>query len=185
MTAQNITISSISQLFTIKGAYFIGYSWLFGMSLWVTFFGGVIAFRTLPRQQFGTLQHRTFPVYFLISVLVSSGLLGFWTISHPDVVPNIWNPAVANVLQAYTLASVLIAQAINYFIIGPLTTKTKFQRQKLEKAEGRTYDEPGVSVEMKALNSRFSQFHGISSLANLCAVVALGFHGLWIGNIGI
>jgi len=38
---------------------------------------------------------------------------------------------------------------------------------------------------MKALNRRFGMLHGISSLANLAAVIALGFHGLWIGNAGV
>jgi hypothetical protein len=53
-----------------------------------------------------------------------------------------------------------------------------FQRHKLEKSEGKTYNEPGVSPEMKALNSRFGMLHGISSLLNLGAVLSLGFHGL-------
>jgi len=42
-----------------------------------------------------------------------------------------------------------------------------------------------VSADMKALNRRFGMLHGISSLANLVAVIALGFHGLWIGNVGV
>jgi hypothetical protein len=42
-----------------------------------------------------------------------------------------------------------------------------------------------VSDEMKNLNRRFGWLHGISSLANLGAVIALGFHGLWIGKAGV
>lgn len=38
---------------------------------------------------------------------------------------------------------------------------------------------------MKALNKRFGTYHGLSSLANLFAVIALLFHGLWIANIGL
>jgi hypothetical protein len=38
---------------------------------------------------------------------------------------------------------------------------------------------------MKTLNRRFAMLHGISSLANLSAVIALLFHGLWIGNAGV
>jgi hypothetical protein len=53
-----------------------------------------------------------------------------------------------------------------------------FQRHKLEKNEGKSYTEPGVSDEMKALTKRFGMLHGISSLLNLSAVIALGFHGL-------
>jgi len=35
---------------------------------------------------------------------------------------------------------------------------------------------------MKELNSKFGFLHGLSSLANLSAVIALGFHGLYLGN---
>ncbi len=38
---------------------------------------------------------------------------------------------------------------------------------------------------MKALNSKFGMLHAISSLFNLGAVIALGFHGLFIGNDGV
>lgn len=78
-----------------------------------------------------------------------------------------------------------------------------FQRHKQEKEEGKSYNEAGVSInrhphhsniqtfslqiseEMKALNKKFSSLHGISSLANMASVIALGFHGLWIGNVGL
>jgi len=77
-----------------------------------------------------------------------------------------------------------------------------FKRHKQEKEEGKTYNDPGVctsvcyevhcltldfkvSAEMKALNRQFGSLHGISSLFNLFAVIALGLHGLWIGNAGL
>lgn len=79
-----------------------------------------------------------------------------------------------------------------------------FKRHKLEKEEGKSYNDPGVrtirnvargvslilhpikvSTEMKALNSLFSQLHGVSSLLNLSAVIAAIFHGSWIANKGI
>jgi hypothetical protein len=77
-----------------------------------------------------------------------------------------------------------------------------FQRHKLEKEEGKSYNEKGVKLplfnfyllvlrsikvsdDMKALNRRFGMLHGISSLANLGSVLALAFHGLWLGNSGI
>ncbi|PPQ62791.1 hypothetical protein CVT24_000485, partial [Panaeolus cyanescens] len=137
------------------------------------------------RQQFGNLQHKTFPVYFVLSMALSSSLLAVWTLNHPNVLKNLTQPLVADVAQAYLLGSVLAGQGFNYFIIGPLTSKTMFKRHKLEKEEGKLYSEPGVSAEMKSLNRRFGMLHGISSLANLNAVIALGLHGLWIGNAGI
>jgi len=180
-----ISIASLSGLISPKSVYILGYSWLFGMSLWVSFFAGVIAYKALPRQQFGALQHRIFPVYFTCSVALSSILLGLWTYSHPDVIPNLAAPWVADVTQAYTLAGILLAQASNQFVIGPLTSKTMFKRYQQEKDEGKTYNEQGVSDKMKALNATFATLHGVSSLANLYAVIALVFHGLWIANKGI
>jgi len=181
---QTLSSSSLLALFNFGSLYLIGYAWLLGMSVWVTFFAGTIAFRALPRQQFGALQHRVFPVYFVISIVIGSGLLGLWTRSHPAVLEHIAKPAVVDVAQAYTLASVILLQAANHFVIGPLTSKTMFQRHKLEKEEGKAHNEPGVSDAMKALNSKFGTLHGVSSLANLFVVVALLFHGLWIGTAG-
>lgn len=60
-----------------------------------------------------------------------------------------------------------------------------FQRHRLEKEEGKNYNEPGVSAQMKALNAKFGMLHGISSLDNLGAIVALTLHGLWIGSYGL
>jgi len=170
-------------LFSIESVYVLAYSWLFGMSVWVSFFGGVIAFKSLPRPMFGALQHRVFPVYFAVSIVLSSGMLGVWTWTHPDVITHILRPNVADVAQAYALATVFICQSANHFVIGPLVSKVMFQRHKLEKEEGKSYNEDGVSVEMKALNIKFGSLHGVSSLANLSAVLALGFHGLWLGNL--
>ncbi|TBU64761.1 hypothetical protein BD310DRAFT_913292, partial [Dichomitus squalens] len=181
---ETLSLSSLVSLFNAKAAYQIGYASLFGMTLWVTFIGGVIAFKALPRQQFGNLQHRTFPIYFSISIALSSGLLALWTWSHPLVLTHYLQPAVADVSQAYTLASVLLSQVVNHFVIGPLTSKTMFQRHRLEKEEGKAYNEPGVSEQMKSLNKTFGQLHGLSSLANLTAFFALVFHGLYIGNAG-
>jgi len=183
--AQVLTIASLIKLVNLDGLYLLGYAWLFGTSVWISFFGGVIAFKNLPRHQFGALQHKTFPVYFVQSIILSASLLGTWVFRHPDVITHLARPNVADVAQAYALAAVLFSQGFNYFVVGPLTSKTMFQRQKLEKEEGKTYNEPGVSAEMKALNRRFGMLHGISSLANLGAIIALGFHGLWIGNAGV
>lgn len=84
---------------------------------------GVIAYKALPRHMFGALQHKTFPIYFVLSMGLSSGMLGFWTWTHPDVLTHVHRPYVADVAQAYALAAVILAQASNYFVVGPLTSK--------------------------------------------------------------
>lgn len=77
----------------------------------------------IARQQFGALQHRTFPWYFNISILLSGGLLLLWTSGHPDVLSNITNPKLADVAQAYTLGTVVVSQLANQAVIGPMTSK--------------------------------------------------------------
>ena len=77
----------------------------------------------LARHHFGALQHKTFPIYFVLSILLSSGLLAIWVSNHPDVLTHIAQPNIADVAQAYTLGVVLLSQGFNYFIIGPLTSK--------------------------------------------------------------
>lgn len=53
-----------------------------------------------------------------------------------------------------------------------------FERHRLERSEGKSYSDPEVSDKMKTLNKTFGKLHGVSSLLNLGAVLALGFHGL-------
>ncbi|KAI0095259.1 hypothetical protein BDY19DRAFT_880500 [Irpex rosettiformis] len=180
-----LTVSSLLELFNLKSAYYLGYALLFGSTFWVTFVGGVIALKALPRHQFGALQHRTFPVYFNFSIALTGGLLVLWHYGHPTLLQNISSPEVAEVAQAYSLAAVVLAQGINQVVIGPMTSKTMFQRHKLEKEEGKAYNDPGVSGAMRSLNRTFSQLHGISSLLNLGAFFAIAFHGLWIANKGV
>lgn len=158
-----------------------------------------------------------------MSIVMSSGLLALWARAHPAVYDHVFQPAVADVAQAYALALVLISQAVNYLVIGPLTSKCVFAprfcdrslnmgspglcssainwRKRKERPTtilacvfsisglqvsliGCIYPLGQVSDAMKALNSRFGALHGVSSLANLSAVFALLFHGLWVGSVG-
>ncbi|KAG1783708.1 hypothetical protein EV702DRAFT_957931 [Suillus placidus] len=193
--AEVLSPASLFGTLSPKGVYILGYGWLYGMSVWVSFFGGIIALRALPRHQFGALQHKTFPVYFSSSIGLSLALLGFWAYAHPGLLDNINSPLRADVAQAYVLGTVIVLQSCNQLVVGPMTSRqalnfhvpnsTMFQRHKLEKEEGKSYNEPGVSAQMKALNAKFGMLHGISSLANLGAVIALTFHGLWIGSYGL
>lgn len=142
---QTVSLTGYKNLLNLDALYVLGYGWLFGMSVWQSSFGGVIAYKTLPRHQFGNLQFRTFPVYFLTSMLLSSGLLGTWIVKHPDVIKHIGEPRYAEVAQAHSLAAVVLLQGINYFALGPMTSRMMFRRHKLEKEQGKAYYEPGVS----------------------------------------
>lgn len=47
------------------------------------------------------------------------------------------------------------------------------ERHKVEREEGKKYNEEGISDRMKALNKRFGIAHGCSSLINMAIVVSL------------
>ncbi|KAI0001817.1 hypothetical protein BJV77DRAFT_938479 [Russula vinacea] len=188
-TTDHLTFGTLFSLFNLRGLYTLSFSFIFGMSLWVTFIGGVITYKTLPRQQFGTLQQRIFPVYFKLNAIISSGLLLAWVRNHNVVITQIAHPTNPDVSQAYALVVVALSQALNAIWIGPATSKLLAARFRLEKEEDKDSTIPTsaspVSADMKKLNAKFGRLHGYSSLANLIAFLSLAFHGLWIGNYGI
>lgn len=71
---------------------------------------------------FGTLQHKTFPIYFNINIAAATVLLGIWTVSH-SVLDNLTKPYFADVAQAYTLATVILFQGTNTGVVGPMTSR--------------------------------------------------------------
>lgn len=82
----------------------------------------------------------------MTSEVLSAILLLLWTLGHPEVAPNWTNPLQEDVAQAWALAIVLLTQGTNDWVIGPLTSKTMFERHKLEKSEGKNYNDPGVII---------------------------------------
>ncbi|EJD55381.1 hypothetical protein AURDEDRAFT_109723 [Auricularia subglabra TFB-10046 SS5] len=179
------TISLSGLFLNPGGVYILSFGWLFGQTIWVSFIGGVIAHRSLTRPQFAALQGKSFPAYFSSSAVLSGLMLVLWTSSHPDVIPNLAKPALVDVLQVYVLSLVALIQGANYLYVGPITNRISTERQRLEREEGKAYNDPKASDALKAINKRFGQWHGISSLLNLSVVLALAFHGLVIGQYGL
>ncbi len=66
-------------------------------------------------------------MYFNYSIALAGGLLVLWHYGHPAVLQNITSPEIAEVAQAYTLATVVAAQGVNQVVIGPLTSKCVVQ----------------------------------------------------------
>ena len=50
-------------------------------------------------------------------------MIAYWVFTHPDVIPYIYEPKAADVAQLYLLLVVFGAQALNYFVIGPIAAK--------------------------------------------------------------
>ncbi|QRW00387.1 hypothetical protein RhiJN_28405 [Ceratobasidium sp. AG-Ba] len=176
-------IGAMKAIMQLRVLYQLLYSYVFGATLWGSFIQGFIAFRALPRQQFGMLQFKTFPVFFSTSTAITAALLGIWAASHPEVraapLDLGSSPVVA---QAWLLAFTVISHASNLLYLGPKTSEVMFERHKLERAEKKQYSDPTASAEMKALNKSFGMLHGISSLVNLFSFLCMLAHGVWLGS---
>lgn len=119
---------------------------------------------------FGALQHRTFPIFFMLSEVMSAVLLVLWTLGHPEVILSWSNPLQEDVAQAWALAIVLLTQGLNDWVIGPLTSKTMFQRHKLEKTEGKSYTDEGVT-------SAFYSFYKLKKSLTIWFFFSSGLRG--------
>ncbi|CAN6309233.1 unnamed protein product [Urochloa humidicola] len=56
--------------------HLLAFATAWGAGLWVTFIGGIVMFKRLPRHQFGSLQGKMFPTYFML-ISASSALLPY------------------------------------------------------------------------------------------------------------
>ena len=56
-------------------------------------------------------------------------MIVYWVFTHPDVVTYISRPEVADVAQLYALLTILAVQTLNYFVIGPITSKCVYSEQ--------------------------------------------------------
>lgn len=111
---------------------------------------GYKTYKSLPRQTFGTLQSRLQPLYFSFQTLTSATLLltHLWfhpaLISSPLVEPH-WATCEEG-RQGLLIVAALASSAVNWLIVGPWASSVMFERHRLERVEGKEYDEPNVSV---------------------------------------
>ncbi|KAI9721871.1 MAG: hypothetical protein M1828_004966 [Chrysothrix sp. TS-e1954] len=163
--------------------HIVSYGTLLGSEFFQSFVAGIVAFRSLPRAQFSTLQTAIFPVYFgmqtaLPTILAltypgtqslrggtESGLSGFMTEQ------NRWSVLVP-------LTTVFITGLVNMVLVGPATTNVMKERKHQETRDGKKSHDAGPhSKEMQALNRRFGRLHGASTLINLAGLVATIAYG--------
>mmetsp|Transcript_79860 Transcript_79860/g.200973 ORF Transcript_79860/g.200973 Transcript_79860/m.200973 type:complete len:270 (-) Transcript_79860:186-995(-) len=130
--------------------------WL-GTNFWTTFIAGISMFKNLPKQTFGRLQAVLFPKYFQLgtgctAVVLLTGLrLG---------------------LPAGPAAISLLCTLANQLYLSPKATEVMFERYD---RQNKGLKDPKVD---KKLGAQFGKLHGLSSLANLLALVGLVAHGM-------
>jgi len=132
------------------------YSIWLGTNFWTTFIAGITMFKSLPRQQFGKLQGKLFPKYFQLGTACTAAML---------------LTGLRMGLPAGPAAASLVCTLANMLYFEPTATGVMIERYKREN-EG--LKDPAID---KALRARFSKLHGMSSLANLLALIGLVAHG--------
>ncbi|XP_050203915.1 uncharacterized protein LOC126653954 [Mercurialis annua] len=169
----------------LKLAHLLCFSTAFGAALWVTFIGGIIMFKNLPRHQFGNLQSKMFPAYFsLVGVCCAISVASFGYL-HP------WKSASsAEKYQLGFLLSSLAFNLSNLFVFTPMTIEMMKQRHKMER-ELNVGEEVGWSKnqeaakknpKLKAMNKKFGMIHGFSSLANIMSFGSLAMHSWYLAG---
>lgn len=93
----------------------LSYGILSGTTIWHTLINGPVAYKVLPRQQFGTMQAHLFPVFFTLQAV--TGAVCFAT-SYASV------SATYNELVA--LGAVVASGLVNLVAVGPWTTVRLF-----------------------------------------------------------
>ncbi|XP_010682507.2 uncharacterized protein LOC104897327 [Beta vulgaris subsp. vulgaris] len=121
-------IMSVSEL--------IGMSIAYGVGIWVTFVMSHVLAGVLPKQQFGIVQSKIYPVYFKVMIgSIGLSLVGYMMGEKGKMLNN-----KTHMVQFYNLLSSLLLVLGNLLFLEPRATKAMFDRMKLEKEEGRGRD---------------------------------------------
>ncbi|XP_047087391.1 transmembrane protein 205-like [Lolium rigidum] len=160
-------------------AHLLCFATAWGAALWVTFIGGIVMFKNLPRHQFGNLQGKMFPAYFMLISVCSAISVAAFAYLHP------WK--TASTIERYQLGFLLAALGFdlsNLLVFTPMTIEMMMKRHKIEKDLGigsevggsRNSDVAKTSPALAAMNKKFGMIHGLSSLANIMAFGSLAMH---------
>lgn len=169
--------------------------------------GGIIAYRTLPRPQFSTLQASMIPVYFTLQaslpVVVALTYPGERPFGGRGVSGLSGVLAEGNRTTAlYPLLTMFLAGLTNRLVLGPMTAKIMRQRRhqgllksplhilghpqlilRIETIDGKKcYDPAPHSKEMLRLNRTFAKVHGVCSLVSLLSISSAVYYGVVLAN---
>ncbi|KAK4256414.1 hypothetical protein QN277_009282 [Acacia crassicarpa] len=114
-------------------ANLMGFANAYGLCVWVTFVSSYVLCRAMPRQQFGVVQSKIYPVYFrTMGYSVGLALFGH-VMRHRSTLFF----SKAEMLQVHNLLASLLTLFLNSMYLEPRATKVMFERMKIEKEEGR------------------------------------------------
>ncbi len=131
----------------------------YGTLLYFTFIQAPVLFKTLPRDLFGLVQSKLFPVYYYINYTCGLALIVTYHFLHPYK-PNDPQDCV-RITALYLMLLLSLAQGM---WIGPKSAQLRLDRIAAEESKDTT--------KVTALSREFGKAHGISSLINLLVILA-------------
>ncbi|BAF30025.1 uncharacterized protein [Oryza sativa Japonica Group] len=168
-----------------KVAHLLCFATSWGAALWATFIGGIIMFKNLPRHQFGNLQGKLFPAYFMLISACAAVSVAAFAYLHP------WK--TASTVERYQLGFLLAALGFdlsNLLVFTPMTIEMMKKRHKIER-DLSIGEEVGWSKNVQvaknnptlaAINKKFGMIHGLSSLANIMSFGSLAMHSWYLAS---
>ncbi|CAL4990588.1 unnamed protein product [Urochloa decumbens] len=165
--------------------HLLAFATAWGAGLWVTFIGGIVMFKYLPRHQFGSLQGKMFPAYFMLISTSSAISVAAFAYLHP------WK--MASTIERYQLGFLLSALGCNLsnlLVFTPMTVEMMMKRHKMEKDLGigtevgysKNAETAKRSPALAAMNRKFGMIHGLSSLANILSFGSLAMHSWYLSS---
>jgi predicted membrane protein len=139
----------------------------FGSVFYTTFIAGLAMFKNMPRQTFGKVQSKLFPIYFNLSA-ITIALQLVTLVKLPSLMTK-------QVLRALGIS--LTMTLLNMVYLEPAATRVMFERYDLDNMPGGK-----TSEKYKKLVSSFGKLHGMSSTANLIAFCGAVVHGVYLAS---
>lgn len=144
------------------------FSLTFGGGFFHSFIVSPIAFKHLEREQFGKLQNKIFPFFFLGQTL-------------SPIVLALTSPITLTRVAIGLLSVSAVSGAANYFWLLPLCKKLKEDRVQLIAENRHEIVEDGVThatAEFERATKQFGKYHGISTLVNMVSIATIGAYGV-------
>ncbi|KAJ6729388.1 hypothetical protein OIU85_020317 [Salix viminalis] len=143
----------------LKLAHLLCFSTAFGAALWVTFIGGIIMFKNLPRHQFGNLQSKMFPAYFsLVGICCAISVAAF----------------VSPIIFVFTPMTIEV-----------MKQRHKVEREEnigTEIGRSKNKEVAKANPKLAAMNKKFGMIHALSSLANIMSFGGLAMHSWYLAG---
>ncbi|GAA6041289.1 hypothetical protein JCM8097_001318 [Rhodosporidiobolus ruineniae] len=171
MSDSPASVSVFRAVTRAPAVYNLALGTVLGSTVWHSFIGGPIAYKSLPRQSFGHLQSRLFPPFFALQSTASAVLLGFYARAG-----KLSRATLRTDRNLWLLVTMLATGVANWAVVGPWTSSVMKRRHRKERLENKDYNDPSASDSMKALNRLFGKLHGVSSLLNLAFLLAAVGH---------